>query len=336
MADSKPTIRTPVFEYRQLIWGDLIYGTKDQIQALGIGEGLSFPGEIGGPRNTLKVPDPRGFPVWIKDASYHGEGAFVASIRLFEECPRPEPIAQPYAPGVTKCEFSYFDEYRGTAEALAACGMVRLNQLPGQPGMRKVSVRILPDGSVHGGPPTAYCAEAKAPGAKLIQRAGVDMFRVEVRITPEQCQQRQEHQEIATREWEERIRALPRPAPLTEEGLVRHGAEQRQDVANPEKWLEAIEDFICDAARASLSGTSAQIQTKSGLRYSINLARAQNIIQAIETAAQRIRELPVKVEKIVTKTKQSNERARDRAGAASADGAFQRFLQRATEQPGQK
>src|ERR1035437_8079124 len=106
MADSKPITPTPELEYHQQIWGDYIYGTKNQLQALGIGIGLSFPGEIGGPRRILKALDPRGFLAHIDNASWHGDGIFCASIPLFEEYPRPEPMVQPYMPGVTKRERS--------------------------------------------------------------------------------------------------------------------------------------------------------------------------------------------------------------------------------------
>ena len=216
MADSKAITRAPAVEYHQQIWGELIYGTKDQIQALGLGVGLSFPGEFGGPRKTLKVTDPRGFLARIEISSWHGEGTFLAKIPLFEEYPRPEPMAQPYVPGVTKREGSWFDEYCGTAEALAASGLVQLNQFPGQTGMRKTRVRILPDGSELGGPSTANCAETKNPGAKIIERAAVGIFRVRVRVAKEQEQQRDERRRIAELEWELRIQALPRPAPLSE------------------------------------------------------------------------------------------------------------------------
>lgn len=217
MADSKPITLTAPLEYQQCIWGDLIYGTKTQIQSLGIGADLSFPGELGGPRRTLKVPDPRGFPATITSDRWLGDGRFSVSIPLFEEHPRPEPIARPYVPGVTKRECSWFDEYVGSAVALAALGLVQLNQLPCQPGMRKIRATILPDGSVFGGPPTASCAEAKKPGAKKIERVRANIFCVRVRVTAEERQQRGERAEIAEREWQWRIQKLPRPAPLNEE-----------------------------------------------------------------------------------------------------------------------
>lgn len=217
MADSKPITLTAPLEYKQLIWGDLIYGTKTQIQSLGIGADHLFPGELGGPRRTLNVPDPRGFLATINSASWSGDGRFSVSIPLFEEHPRPAPIARPYVPGVTKCECLWRDEYVGSAVALAALGLVQPNQLPGQPGMRKIRVTILPDGSVFGGPPTASCAEANKPGARKIERVRANIFCVSVRVTAEERQRRGEREEIAEREWQWRLQKLPRPAPLNEE-----------------------------------------------------------------------------------------------------------------------
>lgn len=217
MADSKPVTPIPELEYHQPIWGDLVCGTKDQIQALGIGIGLSFPGEVGcSRRRTLTVRDPRGFKAHIENGTWRGEGIFCVSVPLFEDHPRLRQKAQPYVPGVTKYEGTSYDEYCGSGEALAALGLVRLNQLPGQPGMRKMHVRILPDGSVLGGPPTANCAETRKPGAKKIERDGADTFRVRVNMSAEEEQQRWEREKIAEQEWERQIRALPRPAPLNQ------------------------------------------------------------------------------------------------------------------------
>lgn len=214
MTDSKPITPAPAVEYRQCIWGDLIYGAKEQLQALGLGVGLPFPLE--GSRCTLKVSDPRGFTAHIESASWRSEGLFSVSIPLFEDCPRPEPVPQSYAPGVTKCENSRSDEYRGTAAALAAAGLIELDQVPGQPGMRKVTVRILADGSVLGGVPTANHSNIREPGAKEIERAGAGRFRVRVWLTEEEEQQRDEREKITVGKWEQQILARARPAPLNE------------------------------------------------------------------------------------------------------------------------
>lgn len=107
--------------------------------------------------------------------------------------------------------------------------------------------------------------------------------------------------------------------------------EACSDMTSPEEWLESKEDFICQVVRAGLLGAAAQVKTKSGFRYSINGAHAQDIIQMIEAAAQRIRDLPVKVEKIAID--EGNETARDRVSAASMDALFQRFIGRVVGTP---
>lgn len=72
----------------------------------------------------------------------------------------------PVAPGVKRQQFEHADQFVGTAEALAAAGLVRLEQLPGAPGMPKVSVRVFPDGTVPSGP-GAYRQHREA-GARRI------------------------------------------------------------------------------------------------------------------------------------------------------------------------
>lgn len=73
-----------------------------------------------------------------------------------------------FAPGVRRWQLPHRDSYVGTAEALAAAGIVRLDQLPGAPGMPKGAVRIFPDGTVPGGPVTANYREFKEPGARRV------------------------------------------------------------------------------------------------------------------------------------------------------------------------
>jgi hypothetical protein len=199
------------FEYCELIWGDCIYGTKPQLQELGIAIGLAFPGEPDGPKRTLRVLDPRGFPTTVKSAANRGQGVYIASIRFLGRMQWEEKQWTNYAPGVRMCsDSSWCDEYVGTAVALARAGLVRLDQLPGQPGMRKFRVTILPDGSLPIGAPTANCAEARKPGAKTIERASKTTYAVFVHVSEEETLARDEKRRCATTEYE----ALPRPASL--------------------------------------------------------------------------------------------------------------------------
>lgn len=216
MAAAKPITADRTLEYTRHPWGDLLYGTKQQLQALGIGAGLVFPGEDGQWRRKLRTMDPRGFPAEIAICDWHSEeGVFVVRIPLLAAHPCPQwPSALPHAPGVTKCESYWTDIYCGSATALVTAGVVRPGQFPGQPGMRKVRVRILPDGTVLDGPPNANNRAIRGPGGKCVQRTGSDRFRVEEVIAREDGERRQALHKLAVYAWELRVRALPRPAPL--------------------------------------------------------------------------------------------------------------------------
>lgn len=115
-----------------------------------------------------------------------------------------------------KCtEIGWCDEYIGTVVALAAAGLVRLDQMPGQPGMRKMRVTILPDGTPQEGA-TSNHSTARDSGAKVIERASKAEYLVRVGIPDDEKQRRSERVQGAKRQWEARMLALPRPAPLIE------------------------------------------------------------------------------------------------------------------------
>ncbi|MBW8364714.1 MAG: hypothetical protein K0M39_09175 [Rhizobium sp.] len=203
-----------VLEYDQRPWGDLIYGTKEQLQSIGIAAGMAFPGEPDGPKRSLRVTDPRGFITKVEDSSYKGEGIFSASISFpGRDCPEYGPVTD-FAPGVSKRETPWGDIFTGSAESLSSAGLVRRNQLPGQPGMRKVTVTILPDGSLPKGAPTANHREYREPGTIRVSRKSKALYEVCVRVSDEEEQRRCDEHSRAEREWENRMMSLPRPAPL--------------------------------------------------------------------------------------------------------------------------
>ena len=147
------TILAPKIKYEHTPWGEIISGSKHELQRLGIATGMAFPGEAGAPKRCLKTLDPRGFPVRIIK-SYLGED-YSACIDLpgrerYEEAPK-----KAVAPGVAMREHYHFNAYTGTADALVAAGVVLPGQFPGQPGMRKATVTIFADGTLPSGAPTA-------------------------------------------------------------------------------------------------------------------------------------------------------------------------------------
>jgi hypothetical protein len=214
---AKPTLASRnlarPLEYNRMPWGDLIYATKDQLRAIGIGVDAEFPGETGNAKRRVTVRDPRGFRCQIENCDHLEEGIFSATIR-FPGREQPEPQFEAFAPGVRRLENIWSDDYLGTAEALAAAGLIQPGQLPGQPGMRKSIVTILPDGSVPRGPSKTKGPGVNDPGAKRILRAAKGAYLVSVLVESHERARRHEAYAQSRCDWEERMRALPQPARL--------------------------------------------------------------------------------------------------------------------------
>lgn len=200
--------------YKQLWWGDSITGTKEQLQSLGIGQERTFPGEAGGQSRQLNVLDPRGFKTMVERYDSDDEDWFLARIYFPDrEASSDEERSTPFR-GVSLRQRMWFDEYTGNADALVAAGLCRAEHLPGSPGMRKMRVTIFPDGTVPTGPATAVHQQRKAPGAKQIEKRRGDTFRVCVYLSEEEADLRKSANRQRRLEWEQRMDALPRPAPL--------------------------------------------------------------------------------------------------------------------------
>ncbi len=200
------------FEYGEYVWGDVIYGSKDALQAIGIGVGMVFPGEADGPKRELKTTDPRGFKCRITDGSYRSSGVYCASIK-FPDREQPEALGgwKNFAPGVQRKANTCADEFIGTADDLVSAGLVQPGQFPGCPGMRKVTVTILPDGSIPNGAPTASHRDSRSHGAKCITRASKEKYRVELFIPEELKELRRQAERQARDDWEKKMDSLPRP-----------------------------------------------------------------------------------------------------------------------------
>lgn len=226
------------FEYREVIWGDLIYGTKELLQKIGLGVGMIFPGEVDGPPRRLNTIDPRGFRCTIEQCWYKGDGVFSASIR-FPGRNRPYWLIdwEHFAPGVQRRAMCRHDEFKGTEEDLVAAGLVPAGYFPGLPGMRKMRVTILPDGSLPKGAPTANlnCNERGA-GTKCIERISGTKYRVEIDISDELGDKRHEAMKRSDAEWAARMEALPRPPRI--DGSLR--AALNQDAASRRSALRLV------------------------------------------------------------------------------------------------
>jgi hypothetical protein len=237
--------------YTECWWGDLIYGSKEQLQALGLGIGRAFPGELGGPKRVLSVHDPRGY---IAKLESRDDGIFCASIRFPHVPERPRIAARQAFPGVMVTAGPWADEYTGSVEALIAAGLVQASQLPGMPGMRSVRVRIYADGSMPGGPRNSpHETRLKDPGAREIERVSKSSFRVSIYVTPEEHRRRQEASNEAEEAHIRLARALPRPPrlqPMAHSKWARF-EEARANAARDVAFQGVLARLVSDARRPS-------------------------------------------------------------------------------------
>ncbi len=199
-----------LFKYHEYLWGDLICGTKGQLQVIGIGVGLAFPGEIGGPQKKLNTVDPRGFKCVVKHARGEADGLFEAWITF----PEREQLFgfsdwEPFAPGVQRKAMYWTDDFLGSADDLVSAGLVPAGFFPGLPGMRKTRVIILPDDSLFTGSPTANYG--RRPGTKRVEKASGGKYHVEIRIPHDLGELRAEECRRRDAQWAAKIMALPRP-----------------------------------------------------------------------------------------------------------------------------
>lgn len=205
---------TAHLNYEQFYWGEVITGTKEQLQSLGIGVGRAFPDEPGGNRRKFSVRDPRGYIVEIERRN-NDAGIYLAKVR-FPNVPVPPKAETVVAfPGVKMVRITWGDQYTGSAQDLVAAGLVRHDQLPGMPGMRTTRVTIFADGSLPGGPICSPLTQrAKEPGARCVERASKLTYRVTVVISKIEQVLRYHCEDVNRRFFEHQVRGLPRPAKL--------------------------------------------------------------------------------------------------------------------------
>jgi hypothetical protein len=216
MADQLNVSGAPL-TYSQFTWGDCIRGTKEQLQALGLAVGRAFPGEPGGggARSKLKTLDPHGFEVRIrKDLYQSGDDVFTAD-RYFPHWPeRPAMCqAQPFAIGVRLERAPWWDEYVGTPADLIAAGVLTAEDLSAftESGRRKLT--IYADGTIETRRVPEY-NKSRESGARRIQQKSRWAVAVQVLISNEEHDARFAADKKTEREWEQKVKAMPRPPRL--------------------------------------------------------------------------------------------------------------------------
>ena len=187
---------------------EIIHATKEQLQSFGIGAGMAFPGEGRAPRQLMTI-DPRGYRTRIE----RDGGRFKAQISYPRSATKVPDFTSPPVAGFesSTTNGAYYDEYTGSAAAIVAAGLARMDQMPGQPGAARVSVSILPDGTI---PTNTRDRRLDDGGARKITRKGKSAYRVLVRTGDAEQKRRQLVNEVARHRREREEREMPPPAVL--------------------------------------------------------------------------------------------------------------------------
>ena len=259
------------------LWLEDWQGTKSQLQAAGIGCGLSFPGEEGiGEEVHCKCP--LGFHVEISahyEKSKAMAGIFRAISRYVERQSKSRDFVS-YAPGVSQ----FFDEHRfaintyvGTAQALVASGLARHDQFPGQPGRGKTRCSYRADGS--------SANNSKYGWAMTIGRQGKNKFFVELPAPESEMANRER---IAAEKKAQEATAL---ATAKDERVRLRRVGQQLRVGPP-----AIDEFRADKKRdvdLYLRLLWCSITESGKGAFSLEIAKDGNVCERITRAFDSIR-----------------------------------------------
>jgi len=156
----------------------------------------------------LEVFDSRGYSVLI--TKHHRAGKYSASI-YFPHWPKKhtEKELLPFSPGVSKREYTWGDVFIGSAESLIEAGIIKRENLPGQPGMRKMRVTLRPDGTAK-----TSARRDDQPGTRIIERASGSTYAVSLLVSEAESDRRKSEERAADEQWRRKIHSLRRPAML--------------------------------------------------------------------------------------------------------------------------
>ena len=340
-----------LLEHEWSPWCEVWRGTKAQLQAIGLGVGVAFPGEVDAPC-CVHVIDPDGWPVEIdlqtcdKRSDVCPGYRYVARSRYLPIEPQPD-MSREHAPGVHVTPYFWSDRYTGTAPALVAAGLARADQFPGQPGRGKTRNSYHADGS------TAYVGSGSAhrtEGYFTIVRAGRSAFRIEVTVSEEERERRLAALEKCKGDplmrEARRARMVARgvdpesvlngepgiPAALLRiEAALARIEEERRKVATGEDFRR----FILARANAHMGSLWSNVLCSGVGGFSLNLKKGSDAYDEIAEAFESIRETIGSAPLIRDKAASAAAALERKAGAAKADAAFLAFMQR-TQQGGEK
>jgi hypothetical protein len=203
--------------YNQYPWGDLITGTKQQLQALGLAVGRAFPGELGGggPLSKLKTQDRYGCTVVINKAVHSGCELYDArrTFPAWPENPTLRTVTETIGRGVQRRRAPWWDDYVGTPSDLIALGLISPEHVSKRSELAKKTLTVYADGSIETNRvPSKYKLKG---GARKIRETTGGKLVVQIYIPDEEGRARFKADCEARDQWERMVRTLPRPPRLT-------------------------------------------------------------------------------------------------------------------------
>lgn len=298
-------------------------GTKEQLQAEGIGGGMVFPGEPGGPRE-LHCKCPLGFDVRVHlPGSSYAPGKAAAHIYTAQSWyvePRSSEKAEyvQHAPGVVRQVWrpSGFwnrqDLYCGSDTALVAAGLVPSVELfPGQPGRNRMqasyTVEWKPaDGSSH-----------REVAATIRKRGKGNQFWLEILVSEAEKERRNALSKQHDHEKSERARVL-----AAERKLLR-------EAARPQKAKEEFRASRLLLAELSLKLLWNEVFGKGEGAISFDIPEGSELWDDLAEAFQTIRDVVREADIVRDKKVEAAAQERFKLVAARNDIGLQTLLRQA-------
>ena len=315
-------------------WCELWEGTKAQLQAAGIGAGLAFPGEPGAPKKKVATVDAAGFEIdiipgdWKSAATnLHPGYRYMARSSYIAEPKEQLELLLPFAPGVLKRSSIYArsDTYVGCAKALAATGIIRPDQFPGQPGRGKMRCSFHADGT------PANCGSGNArtrPGYFSVQCMGKGRYRMEIEVAEAERNRR-----AAASETLRVQRDLALDAARQDRMCARGVSESTSGTSAAPTNVEAFRSEKRKQLKLYLTFLWEGVFKASAGSFRYRFESDEDEYDDVVDAFKTLRDAVLSLAVVSNKKKAAEIDLRRRSGNAQRDASFQSFM-RATKEAG--
>lgn len=295
-------------------------GTKAQLQAAGLGEGLRFPGEPGGPAEHLYCKCPLGFEFRIHLPNYiigkAAAGIYTAHSWFVRGAGKPTRYVE-HAPGVIKEVWAPggwqdTDWYFGNAMALVSAGLVpNIGLFPGQPNTNKMQASYR-----EGWLPAASNGSA---WTATIRKKGKGEFSLQVPVDEDERKRRAAVSHTVSEEKKKQARVLADERKRLRQGTDRTGKSAGEFRAERARFAEVSVEFLWKHVFGGVDGALA-----------FDIPEDSDVWAQLGDAFQAIRDAVQDAEIVVVRADEVAARNRLRLVASRGDAGLQRLIRDAS------